>query len=202
MGGNDQYTCVPDDPVQHYVPQSPYYQTQGQPPPERKGMSTAMGVILIIVVLVVIGILGLAFMYSLVSDLGDPWEDTRRFQDDVYIKEDGHFRVLLSDSWEDELVVNLTIGLLNGSRYDVYIMNSFQYENAYGNTSTGAFSSLFEWQNVTSVTDSITLEMPQDVVYLVVDNEDMPHVPGSAAPEDTIHVELDLEITSRYEVDV
>ncbi len=184
-------------PVQQYIPPSPYSQTQ--PPPEKKGMTTAAVVILIIVVMIVIGIIALAFIFSLVADIdGDPWEETREFETEVHIEDGGHFRFLLSDSWGDELEVNLTIGLLNGSKFDVYIMDGQQYWNAYGNESTGAFSALFSWNNVSAVRDMVTIESLNDDYFLIVDNVEMSHVPGSAIPEGPVHAEIILEITSRF----
>ncbi len=163
-------------------------------------MGTAMVVVLIVVVMIIIGIIAIAIMFTLIADIGgDGWEDTRRFSTDVIIDEGGHFRFLLSDNWESELVVNMSLVRLNGSRYDVYIMDLNQYENAYGNQSTGAFSALAKWQNVTTFADSVSLDDPQDAIYLVIDNVDMPHVPGNAVPVGPVHVEIELEITSRYD---
>jgi len=189
-----------DDPVQHYIPPSPYIQPQPHQPPPKKGMSTAAIVILIIVVMVVIGIIAVAVMFAMVSNIGgEPWEETRNFETEVHIEDGGHFRYLLSNTWEDEMVVNFTIGHINGSSYDVYIMDGGQYDNAYGNQSTGAFSAMFSWQDVSNVMGSAVIDSPEGPYYLVVDNVDMSHVPGSATPDGPIHVEVDLDITSRFE---
>ncbi len=163
-------------------------------------MTTATVVILIVVVMVVIGIIALAFIFSLVENIdGDPWEETRDFETEVHIEDGGHFRFLLSDSWEDELEVNLTIGLLNGSKFDVYIMDGQQYWNAYGNQSTGAFSAQFSWNNVSAVRDSVTIERLDADYFIVIDNMEMSHVPGNAKPEGPVHAEVILEITSRFD---
>lgn len=184
-------------PVQQYIPPSPY--SQPGPPPEKKGMTTATVVILIIVVMIVIGIIALAFIFSLVSNIdGDPWEETREFETEVHIEDGGHFRFLLSDSWEDELEVDLTIGLLNGSKFDVYIMDGQQYWNAYGNESTGAFSAQISWNNVSAVRDLVTIERLDTDYFLIIDNMEMSHVPGNAKPEGPVHAEVFLEITSKF----
>jgi hypothetical protein len=186
-------------PVQQYVPPSPYSQPSHEARSGKKGPSTALVVILIIVIFVVLGILGMVFLFSLVANLdGEPWENSREFETEVHIEDGGHFRYLLSDAWEDELEVNMTLGLLNGSRFDVYIMDRQQYMNAYGNESTGAFSALFSWQNVSAVRDLVTMERRDVEYYIIIDNMDMAHVPGSATPEGPIHVEMFLEITSRF----
>lgn len=185
-------------PIQQYVPQAPYGPPQR--PPEKKGTPTAVIVVIIIVIMVLLAIGFFAFMVFMVGDIaGGGWEDTRTFSTDVLIEDGGHFRYLLSANWEDELIVNLSLRQLNGSRYDVYIMDDNQYENAYGNSSTGAFSTLLKWQNVSTFADSASLEDPGGPIWLVIDNEHMPHVPGNAVPQGPIHVEVDLEITSRYD---
>ncbi len=163
-------------------------------------MSTAVVVVIIIVVMIVLAIGAFAFMIFIIGDIaGNGWEDTRTFSTDVIIEDGGHFRYLLSDNSEDELVINLSLRQLNGSRYDVYIMDNNQYENAYGNESTGAFSALLRWQNVSTFADSVSLEDPGGPIWMVVDNVQMPHVPGNAVPQGPIHVEMDLEMTSRYD---
>ena len=132
-------------PVQQYVPPSPYpHPPPGQP--EKKGTPTAVVIVAIIVVMVVIGIIGVAVMFAMLGDIGgNGWEDSRDFSTDVLIEDGGHFRFLLSDNWEDELVVNMSLRQLNGTRYDVYVMDDNQYENAYGNQSTGSFSTMARW---------------------------------------------------------
>ena len=163
-------------------------------------MSPGATVVLIIVVVLVIGALGLAVIFSLMADLGgDGWEDTRDVSREVLIEEGGHFRLLLSDSWGSQLLVNMSVRQLDGSRFDVYIMDSDQYENAYGNLSSGAFSTLARWQNVSALSDSVSIDDPRGPISLVVDNVDMPLVPGSTVPEGPIEVALDLAITSRYD---
>ncbi|MCJ2541270.1 MAG: hypothetical protein LN414_08380, partial [Candidatus Thermoplasmatota archaeon] len=63
---------------------------------------------------------------------------------------------------------------------------------------TGAFSALFSWNNVSAVRDSVTIESLNDDYFLIVDNVEMSHVPGSAIPEGPVHAEIILEITSRF----
>ncbi|NIP37291.1 MAG: hypothetical protein GWN12_20835, partial [Thermoplasmata archaeon] len=56
-------SLVSGQPIQHYVPQSPY--PPPQQPPQKKGMGTAMVVVLIVVVMVIIGIIAVAVMLTL-----------------------------------------------------------------------------------------------------------------------------------------
>ena len=163
-------------------------------------MASSTILIIVIIIVVAVVIIGSVVFFAMIANIGgEPWEETRNFETDVHIEEGGHFRYLLSDSWEDEMIMNFTVGLINGSNYDVYIMDAMQYENAYGNQSTGAFSALFSWQDVANAMDFAVIEEPQGPYYLVVDNVEMSHVPGSAIPEGPIHVELELEITSRFD---
>jgi hypothetical protein len=184
-------------PVQQYVPPSSY--AQPQPPEGKKGMSPMVIAVIIIVVIVVMGIIAmLAFVSMIASIDGEPWEETDTFESDVYIDEGGHFRYELTDGWSDEFQANITIGSMEGGPFDVYIMTTNEYENAYGNASTGAFSATFKWQNMSSVIDMVLFESLGETYYLVVDNVDMPHVPGNAVPEGPIRVSIELEMTSRF----
>jgi len=157
--------------------------------------------IVLVVVLVVVAIAVFLFL-SFISTIGDEsWEDTEDFESDVQIAEGGHFRFVLTEFWQDELEVNLTVSLLAGGRFDVYIMDGDQYENAYGNASTGAFSALARWQNVTNVLDLVTYQDVEGPLYLVVDNVGMDHVPGSARPSGPVHVDVELHLVFRSSVD-
>ena len=163
-------------------------------------MSPIVIAVIIIVVIIVMGIIAMMVFVSMISSIdGEPWEETDTFEDDVYIDEGGHWRYVLTAGWSVEFQVNITIGSMEGGPFDVYIMTANQYENAYGNASTGAFSATFTWQNVSSVIDMSLIEEPRDMYYLVVDNVDMPHVPGNAVPEGPIQVSIELEMTSRFE---
>jgi hypothetical protein len=155
---------------------------------------------IIILVVAIVGVVVVAIIFfSLIGGIGpDPWEETSDFDSDVHIEEDGHFRFLLTENWGDELRINVSILLLNGSQFDVYIMDTNQYENAYGNQSTGAFSSTFKWENVRGINESMTIDSLTSDLYLIIDNIDMPHVPGSATPVGPIHVDVVLETSIRW----
>jgi hypothetical protein len=188
---------VSGGPVQQYVP--PY--GQGPEPPAKKGMSPVMIIVIIIVVIVALLVIAAILFFSFISDIGgEPWEETNTFETEVYVQDGGHYRYALVVGWEDELTVNLSLTQLEGGPYDVYIMDWNQYENAYGNWSTGGFSSIASWQDVTTFSESVTLELPggRDY-YVVIDNAEMDHVPGDTAPDGDIHVDLELVMTSRFD---
>jgi hypothetical protein len=54
---------------------------------------------------------------------------------------------------------------------------------------------------VRTFTDSVTFDRPSGDVYLVIDNVDMDHVPSNTTPTGPVHVDLALEVTSRFNVD-
>lgn len=196
-----QLPPVADRPIQEY-PYPPYSQPQRAPPPQKQGMSPGLIVaIVLVVVLVVVGIAAFMFFSFLSSIQDEPWEDTQDFESDVEIAEGGHFRYTLTQFWQEEMEVNLTVSLLQGASFDVYIMDGDQYENAYGNASTGAFSAVDRWQNVTNVYDIVTYEEVEGPLYLVVDNVRMAHVAGSAHPTGPIHVELELHLVYRSSIE-
>jgi hypothetical protein len=151
------------------------------------------------VVLVMIGIaVVLGFLYFISTIGSDSWEEERDFHSDVYIEEGGHFRYMLSESWEERVEVNITISTLEGGSFDLYIMDADQYENAYGNSSSGSFSSIHSFQNVSAQHVSLELDDPRTIYYLVIDNSHMPHVPGSTSPVGHISVDADIHVTYFY----
>jgi hypothetical protein len=185
-------------PVQQYVPPSPY--APPQPPPERKGVHPAIIIVVVVVAILFVMIIAALLWISAIDNIGsEPWEETDEFEDEVYIDQEGHFRYLLTDDWADEFQVNLTIQSLDGGPFDVYIMTWNQYANAYSNSSSGAFSAMFMWKNVTSVRDIVVIESPMEPLYLVVDNKRMAYVPDDADPEGIIQVRLDLVMILRIE---
>ncbi len=178
-------------------PQSPYGSGDGQPEGSKKGKPTSL--IIVAVVLVMIGIavvLGFVFFMSMIGS--DSWDEERDFHSDVYIEEGGHFRYVLSESWEERVEVNITISTLEGGSFDLYIMDADQYENAYGNSSTGSFSAIHSFQNVSAQHISLELEDTRTIYYLVIDNSHMPHVPGSTSPVGPISVDADIHVTYFY----
>lgn len=189
-------------PVPYQGPQ-PYSPYQGLSPPSSKRTSTAAIVIVVVLVIVVIIGIGIVFMFVMFGSLLDEsWDETRDVETDVFIADGGHFRLLLSEDWEEEMEVNLTITILEGGNFDVYVMTEEQYENAYGNRSSGAFSSTLSWHNASIVHDIVTISDIRETYYLVIDNVEMPHVPGNAVPEGPIHVDVEVHLLYRYNLDV
>jgi hypothetical protein len=186
-------------PVQQYIPPTPYV----QPPtvPEKKGFPVGLVIVIVVIIaVVVILFIGAMFFFSVIENIGEePWEEIGTLDDEVYIDEGGHYWDIVTDGWSDEFQVNITIGSIEGGPFDVYIMTRNQYDNAYGNSSTGAFSALSEWHNVTSVIDIYVDENPTEPLYLVIDNVEMAHVPGNAVPEGVIHVDIEVVIIHRFE---
>ena len=179
-------------------PQSPY--GSGMPPPrESKSSSTTSTVLVVLLVVIMVGaVLIMAFFFFIGSLEGEAWEETTDFDQEVFIQEEGHFRQNIAGSWEERVQVNFTVTLTGGGPYDVYIMDQDQYDNSYGNMSTGSFSSTFSWENVTVVHDVIELENTRTEFYLVIDNTDMSFLPGSAKPEGPISMDVEVHVTLFY----
>jgi hypothetical protein len=195
---DDNYTPMTGQPVQQYVPPSPY--APPQPVPEKKGIHPVIIVAAVVICIIVLMFVAMIAFFSAIDDLGgEPWEETEDIEEVVFIDEGGHYWVLLTDGWSDEFQVNLTIESLDGGPFDVYIMDTSQYENAYSNWSTGAFSSTVSWQNVTNVIDLYIEEDPRQQLYLVIDNVETAHVPGNAVPDGIIQVRLELTLIHRNE---
>ncbi len=178
-------------------PQSPY--GPGVPPPRDMKSSSATNTVLIVLLVVIVlgAVLFMAFFF-ISSWSGEPWEETMDFEQEVFIQEEGHFRHFIADSWEERVEVNFTMTLTGGGPFDIYIMDQEQYDNSYGNMSTGSFSSTFSWQNVTVVHDVIELEDTRTEYYLVIDNTDVSFLPESAKPEGPISMDVELHVTYFY----
>ena len=154
-------------------------------------------VVLLVVILVGAGLF-MAFFFFIGSFEGEPWEETMDFESEVFIADEGHFRHFLADSWEEQVEVNFTLTLTGGGPFDVYIMDQEQYDNSYGNMSTGSFSSTFSWEHVTVVHDVIELENTRTQYYMVVDNTDMSFLPESAKPEGPLSMDVEIHATYFY----
>ena len=179
-------------------PQSPY--GPGVPPRRDMKSSSATNTVLIVLLVVILVGAGLfmAFFLFIGSIPGDPWEENMDFEQEVFIQEEGHFRHFIAGSWEERVEVNFTITLTWGGPYDVYIMDQEQYDNSYGNMSTGSFSSTFAWENVTVVHDVIELENTRTEYYMVIDNTDKSFLLDSARPEGPISMDVEVHVTYFY----
>ncbi len=170
-----------------------------QPPRDTKPSSSINTVLVVLLVVILVGAgLFMAFFLFIGSFGGDPWEENMDFEQEVFIQEEGHFRYFLADPWEERVEVNFTITLTGGGPFDVYIMDQEQYDNSYGNTSTGSFSSTFSWHNVTVVHDVIELENIRTQYFLVVDNTDMSFLPENARPEGPVSMDVEIHVTYFY----
>jgi len=129
---------------------------------------------------------------------GEPYEETADFESEVIIADEGHFRLIIADTWEERIEVNFNILISSGGPIDVYIMDQEQYDNPYGNMSTGSFSSTFSWENVSVVDDVIEFENTRTNYYLVIDNTDMSFLPDSARPEGPVTLDVEVHITYTY----
>ena len=185
-------------PYSGQPPHSPY--GPGAPPPgaikPTSGTSTVL-IVMLVVILVGAGLF-MTFFFFIGSFEGEPWEETTDFETEVFIADEGHFRHFIADSWEERVEVNFNITLSSGGPIDVYIMDQEQYDNTYGNMSTGSFSSTFSWENVSLVSDVIELENTRTEYYLVIDNTDMSFLPDSATPEGPVTLDVEVHITFFY----
>ncbi|UCH89926.1 MAG: hypothetical protein JSV49_04585 [Thermoplasmata archaeon] len=176
----------------------PYYY---MPPPKEKKKGyfglPIWGWAIIVIIIVIIAL----SIYAVVSLLPifDPYEETRDFAFDVTIENGGHYRYTLEEYFYEEADIELEVTSELGMRFDVYIMDSDQYNGAYGwdNTSLQSFSSSHAWENVIKVSDSVSIHgIGGESLYLVIDNRDTPITQNDAVPEGllTVHVEGSIEM--------
>jgi hypothetical protein len=166
------------------------------PPHEAPGRKPSGGLNLVWIVIVVVVILGLVLLVWLASTIDlDGTDDPVVFESDVVIAVDGHFRHTLVDSWSGPVDARLNVTSIEGGRFDVYIMDREQYENAYGNETTGSFSFLFRAENVTRWEFAEELDAQDQEIYCVIDNMDNPLLQGDATPVGpiTVHIRMSTE---------
>jgi hypothetical protein len=145
-----------------------------------------------IAVVIILTLLLLVWAIGTLPTLDEP-DDPIVFETEVIIADGGHFRHTLIDSWSGRQDVTVTITSLTGGPFDVYIMDVDQYENAYGNDTTGSFSFLFRAENVTQFDFTEELETQEWELIIIVDNTDNPLLAEDATPVGTISVQVRTE---------
>lgn len=180
----------------------PYPQTVPRPPDNRGPLGlvnwTAGKVIAIVLVLLILFGGYILLMFLLSGNTTSP-EVVTTYDQNVTIAEGGHFRYPLpSSSWQEtEAFLNITS--IGGARFDVYIMDSNQYENAYTNLTTHAFSAIERFENRTTVAEQVELPEPDDgrTYFLVVDNAANELTPDGAVPSGPITIRLQVRVVQR-----
>lgn len=156
----------------------------------------------------VIGILILLVFSCIIAGiLIGPQEHIKNYSTEVIISEGGHFQYSLGYVW-DEIEISFNVSSQDEKRFDIYIMDEDQYENAYNiiaydiiNTSIMAFSSLYSYENITRIADSILLREDyggSKEFYFVIDNRDTLITPDDAIPDGIIIINVDITLKSEY----
>lgn len=187
----------PQAPTPYMPPPAWPYHPPQQKPPERGVLGVPPLVVLIIVLIIVAAIVGILIM---LADLpsGDFEEVVLDFDEEVIVGDGGHFRLdLVSEMWATYEVV-LNVSSADARAFDIYVMDTNQYSAAYGNQSTGAFSAVERFENVTVLATSFELPSNDRSYVLVVDNRDLDLTPGDAIPQGTLTVQLAVSITERF----
>jgi hypothetical protein len=157
---------------------------------------TAGKVIAIVLVLLILfgGYILLMVLLSTNSSSQDVITD---YDQNVTIAEGGHFRYALpSSSWQ-RTVAFLNITSMGGRRFDVYVMDRDQYDNAYTNLTTRSFSATERFENRTAVLEQVELPHDGRTYYLVVDNSANELTPDGAVPSGPITIRLWVHVVQR-----
>ena len=186
-------------------PYPPYgYPPPPQPAPQQHDNRGPLGLInwnagkviaVVLVLLILFG--GYVLLMVLLSTNSTSPAVVTDYDQNVTIAEGGHFRYALpSSSWQDT-VAFLNITSTGGKRFDMYIMDSNQYDNAYTNLTTRAFSATERFENRTAVVEQV--ELPQDgrTFFLVVDNAANELTPDGAVPSGPITIRLWVHVVQR-----
>lgn len=126
------------------------------------------------------------------------------FSEDVAISEGGHFKYTCGYLTNgDEIQISITVK--EEGPVDVYIMQSDQYEGAYGvsNTSVISFSALFKKENIIQLNETYCLNksIGWGEIYVVIDNRDTPLTLNDATPTGSVLVKTEIKTIEMYEFD-
>jgi hypothetical protein len=146
-------------------------------------------VLLIIVLVVVAAFVGVILMLSGLPT-GSTDTTVMDFDEEVIVGVGGHFRLDLQDSMWATYRVVLNVSSSDARPFDVYVMDLNQYNAAYTNQSTNAFSAAERFENVTALATSFELPSSDRTYVLVVDNRDLDLTAGDAVPQGTLTVQL------------
>jgi len=188
----------PQKPPENYYPYYPYYYPQA--PAEGKSNLGLKILVVVIVIFIAAVFIVVALVASMIGDTSSEEEWSQEF--DVVIEKDGHYRYTIEHYYYDELEVELKIDLVNGSSYDVYIMDEDQYENSYGEegTGTGSFAYIYSWEKVNDLDEDFKIDSGYGgPIYLVIDNEHSELTANDADPQGAISVSVDITVITYYE---
>lgn len=148
----------------------------------------------VIIVVVVVSIVSATMVYAIAKLPHQDNTTTDRRHLEAAIASGGHYKTAVAYSYED--YAELTIGLFSsgGKKVDVFIMESDQYDDAYGHyTNETVFSAAKMWKNTASLNVTAYKDYsPARTLYLVVDNTDLPLLGDDAVPSGTATVTIDI----------
>lgn len=164
------------------------------------------------VVLVIVILLGAgAYLFyvtisSIVGPIIGSGGRTIPYSTEVIISEGGNFTYSLGGyySYNDVVEVTLNISSRDGNRFDVYIMDSNEYENAYrksNGSNISVFSAQYSKENITQLIDVIDLSNRYGTFYLVIDNRNTTLTPNDATPTGIITVDVKITTKTAYRYD-
>jgi len=179
-----------------------YYPPQQQAKESKKYFGAPAWVWAIIVVVIIIVVMFVLAIFSFISLFG-PTEDTETRDFDVIVADGGHYRYTLGYFYNEDVELDLDIDLVNGSNFDVYIMDKDQYESAYGKESELflAFAAIHSHENVGSLSEKISVPSGDGELYLVIDNSDNPLSEYDADPQGPVFVHVEIEVTTIFYFD-
>ena len=204
-------TTAPQTPPpaapQQPAPQVPWpYPPYGYPPPpqtaprqpDNRGplglINWTAGKVIAIVLVLLILFGGYILLMVLISSNTTTPDVVTDYDQNVTIAEGGHFRyTILTNSWQDTAAV-LNISSSGGERFDVYLMDQDQYDNAYTNLTTRAFSATERFENRTAVVGRVDLPQDGRTYYLVIDNAFNALTPDGAVPSGPITIRLMVRV--------
>jgi hypothetical protein len=178
----------------------PYWYAPPVPRESKKYFGLPLWGWLLIIIFVVFGIIIIMVIASFIF-----WYEPETYEEDysfdVIITEGGHYKYTISEYYYDDIELKLSITTLNGTNFDIYIMDDDQYDAAYGseNANLSAFSTLYSLENVNEVDEMISIPRGRgEGLNLIIDNRDTGITENDAVPEGVLNIKVDLTIIETY----
>lgn len=179
----------------------PQYPQPAPRPPDNRGplglVNWTAGKVVAVVLVLLILFGGYVLLMVLLGNTSTSPDVVTDYDQNVTIAEGGHFRYPLPSSGWQTTQVFLNISSSGGKRFDVYVMDSNQYENAYTNLTTRAFSAIERFENRTAVVEQVELPHDGGTYFLVVDNMANELTPDGAVPGGPITIRLWVHVVQR-----
>jgi hypothetical protein len=185
----------------------PYYYMPPKSVESKKYKGIPVWTWALIIVIIVMVVISITVVYAIVN-LFDSSDREENYSFEVILAEGGHYKYTIDRYWNDETEISLDISSAGGEKFDVYIMDTDQYDNTYGiynheneNVTMAAFAAIYIKEDISELSDDTIIQGGWDGLYLIIDNMDAELTKNDAVPEGTITVSVELTVVTTFFID-